>query len=331
MSHPPAEVVGWHTWADLFKFRSGRGREEVGTLRVYFLGKSMLPNAPEVSDEQLARCRESGDFCPVLFEWYKFTGELCHFFASLRSDSPAIVAPPSRDYAVLIGLLNRISRLMLANVTLSHEGLFGETTAIIDRCIFESAVKGIWLCETPGSDRFDRFVADGLKAELEFKKQLQGNIGDRGKPLVIESRMLDSVDRHIQSSNMVAEDIANTSKLPDLASMIAAVRRHKLLYIVGQKLSSHHVHGTWPSLRVHYLKQVDGLMAPRGHDCGTHVNQYVFVPLIVLDSLRSFVFFVCPGQADREPLIDRLSSVEQAISAINAEVVGNDFERAAGV
>src|SRR6266480_119580 len=53
---------------------------------------------------------------------------------------------PSQHYHVLVGLLNRCARLMLSNIALSHEGKFGETTAIIDRCIFETAVKLTWLC-----------------------------------------------------------------------------------------------------------------------------------------------------------------------------------------
>ena len=291
----------------------------------------MLPDVPEISDEQLAKCRETGDFSPVLFEWYKFTGLLCNFFARLQADSPAITAPPPRDYAVLVGLLNRISRLMLSNVALSHEGLFGETTAIIDRCIFESAIKSIWLCETDSADRFDRLVADGLKTKLKFKEQIEGNIAERGEPVVIESRMLESIERYIQSSNLAATDIAATPKLPNLASMIDAVRRHKLLYLVGQRIGSHHVRGTWPSLRLHYLEEVDGVLVPRDHDCGTHVNQYVFVPLIVLDTLQSFVSFVFADPTDREAMIGLLDSVEQEIMAINAEVVGDDFERTAEV
>src|SRR5690606_19684745 len=106
--------------------------------------------------------------------------------------------------------------------------------------------------------------------------------------------------RHIQSSEMDAGAISASPKLPDLASMINAIRGHKLLYIVGQKIGSHHVHGTWPSLRLHYLEETDGVLGPRDHDCPTHVNQYVFVPLIVLDTLRSFVTFVFTDPDDRE-------------------------------
>lgn len=288
----------------------------------------ILPQAPTITEDQLASCRAAGDFCPVLFEWYKYTSALCSIVACLQADSPAVGAPPPRDYAVLVGLLNRMSRLMFSNVALSHEGLFGETTAIIDRCIFESAIKLIWLCETQAPDRFDRLVADGLKTELKFRDQVHQNMEARGQALAIETRMLESVERHIHSSGLDAERIAASPKLPDLASMIAAVRGHALLYLVGQKIGSHHVHGTWPSLRLHYLQEMDGVLVPRDHDCPTHVNQYVFVPLIVLDALRAFARLVLSDASGRQAMVELFDSVEEAIMTINAEVVGNDFERA---
>lgn len=54
-------------------------------------------------------------------------------------------------------------------------------------------------------------------------------------------------------------------------------------------MGSHHVHGTRPSLRLHYLKEVDGALKPRDHDVSTHVNQLVFTPLFVLEAVISFM------------------------------------------
>lgn len=137
----------------------------------------MLPEAPNITEEDLHRCRESGDFCPVLFEWYKFVGALAVTFACLRRESPALRSIPEDEYAILIGLLNRFARLMLANVALSHEGGFGETTSIIDRSIFESCVILSWLCRTRDIDRFVRYKASGLKTEVELKEQILANVG----------------------------------------------------------------------------------------------------------------------------------------------------------
>jgi hypothetical protein len=82
---------------------------------------------------------------------------------------------------------------MLANIALSHEGKFGETTAIVDRCIFETAVKIVWLCEDPSQEKFDQYLAEGLKTDLEFKAQIESNIAARnGQAQPIETRMLRS-------------------------------------------------------------------------------------------------------------------------------------------
>lgn len=226
-----------------------------------------LPQPPKISEEDLRKCRESGDFRPVLFEWYKFCGSLCIFLAILRRDSPAIKQVPRQQYYVLVGLLNRCARLMLANIALSHKGLFGETTAIIDRCIFESAVKISWLCEGQDPERFRRLIADGLKTELEFKERIASNVASRGATLAIEARMLKSIANHIASSGLSEPEISQTKKLHDLGSMIDALGHDRLHYLVGQKMGSHHVHGTWPSLRMHYLEEHEGELAPRDHDC----------------------------------------------------------------
>ena len=288
-----------------------------------------FPEPPVITQDDLRKCRESGDYCPVLFEWYKFIGLLCNFFSRIRADSPALRPMPPLHFAALIGLLNRCARLMLSNVTLSWEGLFGETTAIIDRCIFESSVKVSWLCHKGTDEAFERFLADGLKTELEFKRSIQANINARGGiPLQIERRMLTSVDRYIASSGLTEAGIASAKKLPDLASMIQDLWHDRLIYTIGHRIGSHYVHGTWPSLRMHYLEDAaDGHVRPRDHDCRTNVNQYLFVPVIVLGAMESFINFVCSEPEHLTAFSDFLKSVRDEIQSITVELVGNDFER----
>lgn len=74
-----------------------------------------IPDPPKFSDDQIKKCRDSGDFMPMLFEWYKFVGHLCIFFALIMSESPAVREFPPIQYSVLTGLLNRCARLMLAD------------------------------------------------------------------------------------------------------------------------------------------------------------------------------------------------------------------------
>ncbi len=144
-----------------------------------------LPATPSITEDDLHDCRKSGDYRPVLFKWYKYVGQLSNFFASIHPHSPALRSIRPVHYAVLIGLLNRCSRLMLANSSLIHgDGLFGETTALIDRCIFESSVKIAWLCHKGTEEVFDRLIADGLKTELAFKERIKLNIQEHGGRLV---------------------------------------------------------------------------------------------------------------------------------------------------
>lgn len=287
-----------------------------------------VPLPPEITKDQLTKCRETGDYSPILFEWYKYVGILCNFYASIHPDSPCVRKLPSLHYAVLVGLLNRCSRLMLANVALSHEGRFGETTAILDRCIFESAIKTIWICTSHDEESFVRFIADGLKTEIEFKEKIDQIISERGGgQLIIEARMLKSINRYIAHSGLSEQEIVESKKLPDLASIIDSIGGNRLLYIVGQKLGSHHVHGTWISLRHHYLKEHNGLMVPRDHDCETHVNQYAFIPLFVIYAVRAFIRYICCESDDAKGLSLLLHAVEDKIMELYSEVVGNDFEK----
>lgn len=287
----------------------------------------MLPEAPNITEEDLHRCRESGDFCPVLFEWYKFVGAVAVTFACLRRESPALRSIPEDEYAILIGLLNRFARLMLANVALSHEGGFGETTSIIDRSIFESCVILSWLCRTRDIDRFVRYKASGLKTEVELKEQILANVSARnGGALVIENRMLSSIGRCIADSGLTEQEISAAKKLPDIASMISATGKPRIMYTVGQRIGSHHVHGTWVSLMMHYLeKGEDGSIHPRDAHCATHVNQYVYIPIVVLDAMSAFVAHTFEECDDRTEVLRLFKSTEDEIFKINEEVIGDDF------
>ena len=96
-------------------------------------------------------------------------------------------------------------------------------------------------------------------------------------------------------------------------------------HVVGQKIGSHHVHGTWPSLLLHYLEWGDdGNYQPRDNNVPTDVNQYVFVPLVVLDAAKAFVTWLM-DESDGMALTDMLQSCEDEIQSINRAAFGNDF------
>lgn len=217
---------------------------------------------------------------------------------------------------------------MLSNIALSHEGRFGETTAIVDRCIFESAAKVTWLSSEPNDENFIRFLADGLRTEIEFRTQIAANIAKRGGDVLpIEKRMLKSIENHITASELTETQIAMAKRLPDFASMFTAIGFDRLAYTVVQKIGSHHIHGTWPSLLFHYLDEDDehpGEFGPRGHDCSTHVNQFMVVPLIVLRAVDAYLRYVM-SEADHAAFHGLLKSTQDEILRLYTEGIGGDL------
>ncbi|MDO8335734.1 MAG: DUF5677 domain-containing protein, partial [Candidatus Saccharibacteria bacterium] len=193
-----------------------------------------IPLPPEFTEELLNRCCNSGEYSPVMFEWYKYVGRLANYFSCISLASPTRRDIDPVHHSILIGLLNRCSRLILSNITLSHEGLFGETTSIIDRCIFESAIKLNWLCTNPSDDHFNRFIAEGLKTEIEFKQNIEENIRNRdGNVMVIEERMLHSIGNYFRKAGLTEEFVSQSRKLPNLAQMIEQVGHGRLAYVIG--------------------------------------------------------------------------------------------------
>jgi hypothetical protein len=291
--------------------------------------KSVLLDPPKFSDEQMQRCRDTGDYKPVLFEWYKFVGSLCNFMAYIRPDSPAYRAIPPQHYYVLVGLLNRCARLMLSNVALSHKGKFGETTGIVDRCIFESAIKIIWLSHNASLEEFTRYLAESLRTELEFRDRIEADIAeDGGTASRIQARMLKSIDRHIAASGLTPGEIKSTKKQRDLAAMMNELGFDRLHYIAAQRIGSHHIHGTWSGLLFHYLEDRNDdnrfVFSPSLGPCDTHINQYMFIPVIVLHALGTFVRYALTDEG-AQVVSSLFKSTEEEIMRIYTEA-GEDAQ-----
>ena len=290
------------------------------------IDSTYIPDPPEFSEEQTKACHESRDFRPMLFEWNKFIALLCNYFSLIHPKSPMLRSIPKIHYSVCVGLLNRCSRLMLSN--LSQEGRHDESTSIIDRCIFESCVILTWLCLKNDKESFERFLADGLKTELAFKSDIEKNIKKRkGQINVIEDRMLTSINNKIISSTLTESQIRGTKKLPDIAAMLEKIGHSRLMYTVGQKIASHFVHGTWPDLTFHYLEITpEGFWSPHNHINSTHQNQYIFVSLVVLDAMKSFIEFCIADQKDRLSINELIDSVIINIQNIKKETDENNFD-----
>lgn len=292
--------------------------------------EEVLPDPPKFSNEDMDKCKRTGDYSPVLFEWYKYAGALNVITANLMPSSPTYKNIPSQHCHVLLGLLNRSARLILANVALSHEGKFGETTVIVDRCIFETSIKILWLCTNPSDEKFKRYYADGLKTEVEFKKHIIDIIGSHeGNKLPIEERMLRSIERHFKAAEMTENEIISTKKLPDLATMMDELGFERVLYVIGQKIGSHHVHGGWTDLLRFYLEENDtGGFSPRTGPIDTYINQLMYIPLIVLRALSGYIYFVMDNEGDAKTFSELFAFARDELLEIYSLAIGEEFEPA---
>jgi hypothetical protein len=102
--------------------------------------------------------------------------------------------------------------------------------------------------------------------------------------------MLNSIANQIAASGLTEASVKASKKQPNLATMIDDLGFDRLVYIAAQKIGSHHVHGTWSSLLFHYLEERGDtgafLFGAKGDRNDTHINQYMFVPVMVLNALK---------------------------------------------
>ena len=283
---------------------------------------------PAFSDELIKQCTKSRDFRPILFEWYKFVGVFCNKLSCISTDSPAFQKIPSVHHAVLIGLLNRCSRLMLANTRLSTTRKYGETTRLLDRSISETAIKIQWLCHKDDTDSFVSYLADGLKKDLILKELIEQNIKNRhGSILVIEQRMLDSIQNCINLSGLSEQDVKNAKKLPDFAQMCKDVEFNEVVYTTIQRMGSHAVHGTWSELVFNYLRYDEGdqRFYPRDHEIETQDGQFIIIIRLVLGAMESFLRHVISDVSERSEIITTLNEVDEKIIEIQHLAWVSDF------
>jgi hypothetical protein len=289
--------------------------------------ENFLPDPPVFADELVEQCRQDRDFRPILFEWYKYVGVLCSRAACLAPDSPAFRKIPPVHYAVLIGLLNRCSRLMVANVRLSCTGRYGETTRLLDRSIAETSIKVQWLCHKDDPDCFQRYLADGLKKDLQLRRHIEDNIRKRGgDTLVIETRMLRSIQECINLSGLSEEDIGDAKPLHDFAAMCRDLDLGDLFYTAIQRMGSHAIHGTWSDLIFNYLRLDHSHgFHPRDHEIETQDVQYIVVPRLVCGAIASFLDYVAADPSELRDLISVLEGIEERLVEIQGLAWTSDF------
>ena len=286
---------------------------------------------PTFEPDLVEECRRSGKVMPIIFEWYKYVGRITIDTANIIPDQPACRSVPPVQFAVLIGLLNRIFRLQLATLRLGHDRKHGESVRILGRCIDETAVKVRWLCEAELSDRFERYLAEGLRRDLESKDRIECNIERRdGEILEIERRMLASIDRCVTASGLTEEQVRGACHLPNLWSIYADLGYEPFVYLATQALGAHAVHGTWTDLMFHYLEpdETEGLTL-QDHPSRPNEEQFVMSSSLILDALSSFVTYIMDTEASHIYLL-RLSEIRDKIREADQPGHGSDFDVVGG-
>ena len=232
------------------------------------------------------------------------------------------------NYAVLTGLLNRCSRLMTSNMRLAVTHKYGETIALLDRSIHESAVIVQWLCLNDSDDGFERYLVSGMKSDILLKDHILTSISERGgEILVIEKRMLDSIEDFIISTGLTEEQINKARPLPDLRSMCREIGFLERFYIGAQRMGSHEVHGTWTSLRTHYLRRdKQGEYRLRDLDVPPHENQFMDIPMMILYALVKFIECAVEDDGFRDPISSILDDSISEMRKLISEITREDFE-----
>ncbi len=286
-----------------------------------------LPEPPEFDDAVIEKCITSKYVTPIVFEWYKYVAQVAYILALIPRDSILLRPLPENQYAVLVGLLNRCARLMLSVVKISSSGVHGETVRILDRCIVESAVKLHWLSVSNKNDKFDRYLADGLKHELRFREEIKQQIQRRSDgELIVEQKMLRSVDRFIKASGLTEQAIQQTKKMPDFRTICEEIGLNRLLYLIAQGLGSHSVHGSWSDLLLYYLdREGDEEWRPRANDVETNVLQFIFVAIFVSEALAAFAKFVFNPKNLVQEIEELLSDVRDELLYWQGVSEGDDY------
>ena len=208
-----------------------------------------------VDEEVLENCRKNNDFGELSFNLFKEATALVWVTATARYQTEGDVRRLSRCQAVCVGLLSRVSKIMMSVLKLSSRGEHGGSVQILNRCIVESTVDLKFLLAKNDEELYERFVEIGLKSERALYDLINRNVKQRnGRKLEIERSMLGSIRRVCEDSGLSIEDIDPKS------SNWGGTYRDKLralgeesAYPLLQSVPSQSVHGSWSDLIRNYL------------------------------------------------------------------------------
>ncbi|MCK4415400.1 MAG: hypothetical protein KAY32_17835 [Candidatus Eisenbacteria sp.] len=288
---------------------------------------TLFPDLPQFTEQDWQKCEGWGSYVPMLFDWYRHTGQVCATVAGLSQTSPVFMSILAVHYAILVGMLVRCSRLMLSVVALSSRDEFAETTRLIDRCIAETAITIHWLCASRDPDRFSLYLEDSVRSEAKLKNLILGRIWSReGIRFPIEERLLRQIDEVAESTQLSGNALANPRRLPSFAQRCRDLRLPEEVYCVGYRLGSAAVHGSWVDLLEHYLvREESGDSSVKGTKNRPDETQFVATTKLVLGALAAFIQYMTDDKAAMGIVLRRLRLILDAVNEIMKRSWGGDF------
>jgi len=277
----------------------------------------ILPKYPYISEELLDRCNQKNDYTEYLFETFKHIGKCVLTIAEIQPESHSLKKFNKIQYAIYTGLLNRCSRLMLSYIELSYQGIFGETTSILDRCICETLVRLMWLTREDQIERANRFIADSLKKDLEFKQLIIDDADNQRYQTNIGKELIKTIDKFVSDSEISEEEVAKTNNLPKFNQMIKSIQMPDRYYQLIQKQRSHSVHGSWTDLLRNYLrKDANGNFTLRDHGIKTKAEQFLFLIDMVIMTIVNYLKYIIKDPSEHfsvdayfQPIVDKLITI----------------------
>lgn len=245
---------------------------------------------PYISDDLITKCKEANDYRHILFEYYKFVGQLAVICSCINYESPAWGGRKRKLWEVCASSFSRIKGLMCANLEFFQDDRYIEASQIIDRCIFETAAKISWMAQDPTDERLQRFLEGSIRPDREHKAQIEANIANRnGETLVIEQRMLKRMERFELLAGMTDVSLKELRRMPDLSVILKDIGHARDAYIAVGKVGSHAVHGNWQHLLSRHLNEKDGILCVEHRPAISDSAQYALIALFVLESCISYV------------------------------------------
>ena len=236
-----------------------------------------------------------------------------------------------RDQAICAGLLTRMAKYMMSIAKLSagHEE-HGDAVLPLARCVLESSVDLRYLLGKDADSVYDRFIRSGLAADRRLYDVICRNVAARsGVMLVIESNMLNSIDRVCAASGLSIDDISGKEGNwgGSFRDKIAYLGIEDSVYEGIMGVPSHSTHGDWSDMIRYNLRRVrDNTFVVNYERTGTYGKPFIPCALGATEAAKAYSV-KCFDTAI-EPLVQRLNDMQDKLHRV--DLAYDDWEAVQG-